>query len=165
MVVEMFRRILGLIWQSKKARFGWVATFLLLSTTVLRANEALGQAPVFIHAACYGKISTSVISSFREEVRASKKYRLVPTVDDDGRMDLVLMVYVNCTESPSVSAIAFAFGQGKCTSTKNCHLALEAESIRSALCESSASVDCGRALFKAFDDYMSNPTRHAPKAN
>lgn len=128
-VVEMFRRILSFICQSEKARFGRIATFVLLSTTVLRANEALGQAPVFIHAACDGKISTSFISSFREEVRALKKYRLVSTVDDGGRMDLVLMVYVNCTESPSVSAIAFAFGQAKCTSTKNCHLALEAEQV------------------------------------
>jgi hypothetical protein len=130
---------------------------LLLIFVPLIANAAEGPRSVFIHAGCDGRISSAALFSLREEIRTSQKYQLVRTLDDEGRMNVVLTFYMNCTERSDVAAIAFAYGQAKCFSSKNCHLAVDGSSVRSALCESNAAAQCGRTLFKAFDDYMSNP--------
>lgn len=73
------------------------------------------------------------------------------------RMDGVLTADMKCTERDDVAAVATAYGEAKCFSSKNCHLAVDGTSLRPDLCDSKAAAECGRALFKAFDDYVSNP--------
>ena len=131
----------------------------LLSLTPFAAEAAETARPVFIKTTCDGKITSTVLSKLRDEISASPRYRLVHNLTDEGQMDVVLSIYMNCTERSDVAAIAFAFGQAKCFSSTNCHLAVDGSTIKPALCELNAAAECGRALFKAFDDYMSNPIR------
>ena len=113
--------------------------------------------PVFIKTNCEGKISSAVLSSLRGEFGSSQKYRLARTLTDDGQMDVVLTINMNCTERSSVLAVATAYGRAKCFGITNCHLSIDGSSLRSDLCDSKAAAECGRALFKSFDEYMSNP--------
>jgi hypothetical protein len=135
-----------------------------LALALLTASGAEAPKSVFIHGTCDGKISSAALSSLREELRASHKYQLVGTLDERPT-DLVLMLYVNCTEHDDVGAIAFAFGQAKCFGSKNCRAAVDGSSVRSALCDWSATAECGRALFKAFDEYVSRPNPAPLKLN
>jgi hypothetical protein len=130
----------------------------LLAIVSLEANAAERPRSVFIHATCDGKISSVVLSSLRQVIGTSQKYQVLRTLDDVSRMNVVLTLYMNCTEHYDIAAIAFVYGQAKCLSSQNCHLAVDGTSVRSALCDSKAAAECGRALFKAFDDYMSNPS-------
>jgi hypothetical protein len=126
---------------------------LLFTLASQAANAAESPRPVFVHAVCDGKISSAVLSSFREDIRTSQKYRLVPTVDDNGSMDVVLTVYMHCTERNGAAAVATTYGKGKCVSATRCHGTVDGSSVRSALCDSNAAAECGRVLFNAFDDY------------
>jgi hypothetical protein len=130
---------------------------LLLALTPPLASAADGVQAVFIKTTCAGKISSVVLSSLRNEIGASPKYRLTDTLDDNGQMDIVLTIHMKCSERESVTGIASVFGQAKCFSKKDCHLVADGSSLRSDLCDSSAAAECGRELFKAFDDYMSSP--------
>ena len=55
--------------------------------------------PVFVRAqGCDGKFSSAAFSALGKEFRTSAKYRLVLGVDDEGRRDTVLIMYMNCVE-------------------------------------------------------------------
>lgn len=130
---------------------------LLLVLAPPLASAADGVQAVFIKTTCAGKISSAVLSSLRSEISASPKYRLALTLDDEGAMDTVLAVHMKCSEHESVAGIASVFGEAKCVTVKNCHLVVDGLSLRSDLCDSDAAAECGRVLFKALEDYMSNP--------
>jgi hypothetical protein len=121
------------------------------------ANAAENSRSVFISAACDGRISSAVLSSLRDGIRTSYKYRLVRTLDDEGRMGVVLTIDMNCTESKEIAAVAIAYGLARCVSSTDCRQSVDGNSIRSALCDSIAAEACGRALFKVFDNYMNSP--------
>lgn len=129
----------------------------LFMLAVVNAEAAESARAVSIHSSCSDKISSAVVSALNEEVQMSTKYRVVRSLSDDGKMDLVLTIQMNCAERGDVAAIATIYGQAKCFSTSNCHLATDGLSLRSDLCDSKAVVECGRELFKAFDTYVSNP--------
>ncbi len=93
----------------------------------------------------------------REGLRTSQKYQLASKLDNGGRMDVVLTIYMSCTERNDVAAVATSYGLAKCYGEKNCHLSVDGHSIKSTLCEAKAATECGRSLFKAFDDYMNSP--------
>lgn len=131
-----------------------ILLFILVS---LAANATESPRPVSVKAACLGKISSAILSSFREEIRTSQKYRLVPNLSDNGAFDIVLTVNVDCTEGNNSVAVATVFGAAKCFSVKNCHLSVDGSSLKSDLCDSNGATECGRTLFKAFDTYMSSP--------
>lgn len=139
-------------------QIGFVILISLFTLVSSVANAADSTRSVFIHAACDGKISSATLSSLIETIRTSQKYQLVRSLDEKApSANVVLTLYMNCTERFDVAAIAFAFGQAKCFGSKNCHVAVDGSSIRSALCDFKVAPECGRALFMAFDDYMSNP--------
>jgi hypothetical protein len=138
---------------------------LLFSLAPFAAGAADSPKSVFIHTACDGKISSEVLSSLREGIRNSQKYQLVRTLDDEGRMGIVLTIYMNCAERNDVIAVATGYGLAKCYSGTKCHLSVDGSSIRSVFCDASVAVECGRTLFKAFDDYMKNPTPSVFKLN
>jgi hypothetical protein len=129
----------------------------LFTLTSWAASARENSKPVFIHAACDGKISLAVLSSFREAIHTSQKYELVPTLDDNGRMDVIVTIYVNCAERNDTAALATIYGIGRCFANENCRTLVDGISIRSNLCDSNGITECGRAIFKTFDDYMSSP--------
>src|ERR1700675_2949491 len=101
-----------------------------LFTLGLAAHAAESPKPVSVKAACLGKLSSAVLSSFREEIRTSQKYQLVPNLSDNGRMDTVLTVDMKCTERNDVAAVAIVYGKAKCFSNTNCHLSIDGSSIK-----------------------------------
>jgi hypothetical protein len=138
-------------------RVSLIVLFMVIS---IAANATEIPRSVFIHAACDGGISATVLSSLKDGIRTSQKYQLARSLYDEGRTDAVLTIYMNCVERAGVAAIAMTYGQAKCVGSAKCRLSVDGNSIRSALCDVSAAAECGRMLFTAFDDYMSNPLRH-----
>jgi hypothetical protein len=149
---ELVRRI---VWgETRIARLSLILTFTLASLT---AHASESPKSVFVKAICNGKLSASVLSSFREGIRTSQKYQLIPALDDNGRMDVVAEVEMSCTERDKVVAIATAYALAKCVGPGNCHAVMDGSSLTVSLCDSDSVADCGRALFKVFDGYMSRP--------
>jgi hypothetical protein len=130
---------------------------LLFTLATLAANAAdTPKSSVFIHAACDSKISSAVVASLKEEIGNSQKYHLVPNLSDEGRLGVVLTINLACTERTDVAAVASAYGKGQCFAGAYCHGVSDGSSLKSALCDSSATAECGRTLFKTFDDYVSH---------
>jgi len=100
-----------------------------------------------------------VLSELRVQIGSSQKYRVAERVEDEGRMDTVLALYMSCTERKDIIAIATVYGKAKCLSSNNCHLSIDASSISSDLCDPKAAAECGRTLFKALDDYEVKPNK------
>lgn len=136
----------------------YAVLLILFGFVMLGVSEGqVTTTPVFIRATCSDKISSAVLSSLREELSRSQRYRLVHTLTDEGQMDKVLTIEMNCAERHSVAAIATVYGKAKCFGSKNCHLSVDGSSIRSDICESNNALVCGRELSQAFDSYASNP--------
>jgi len=130
---------------------------ILLFTLSSLGNAAENPKSVFVKARCDGKISSAALSSFKEEIRTSQRYEVVPALDDNGKMDKVLDVQMSCMEHDNVVAIATVFGVAKCFGPRNCHVSIDGSTLGVILCYSTAIPECGRAIFKAFDDYASRP--------
>jgi len=129
---------------------------LLFTLAPVAASAAESLQSINIHADCDGKTPSAVIASFTEAIRASQKYHLVPSLDDEGRQGIVLTVNMACAELNNVVGIASSYGWAKCYSEKECHLAIDGRSIRSVLCDASAASECGRTLFKVMEDFIKN---------
>jgi hypothetical protein len=142
-----------------------VVLVLVLVLAAVAVSVAEVPKPVFVHEACDSKISSAMLFSLREEIHTSQRYQLVNTLDEDGRMGIVLTIFMNCAERNDVIGVATSYGLAKCYGEKNCHLSVDGDSIKSALCDASAPAECGRALFKSFDDYMKSPHRSMFKLN
>jgi hypothetical protein len=135
---------------------------LLPVVSLMLVHAADTSKPIFVHAKCDGEKSAVVLLSLQREISSSPRYRLVHTLAEDGQMDQVLTINMTCTERAGMAAVATAYGQAKCFSAKNCHLAIDGASLRADFCDSDPS-ECGRLLFKAFDDYASNPLKPSLK--
>jgi hypothetical protein len=133
------------------------ALVLLVISISLFGYAETSPKPLFIKAKCDGKLSSIVLSALREAASASPKYLLVPSLDDNGRLEAVQTIYMTCTENKDVTAIATQFGIAKCQSMGVCHSVIDGLSLNVALCNANLSSDCGRALFKAFDAYANRP--------
>jgi hypothetical protein len=130
-----------------------LAAFLFFTIAPLAAYAA-DKEPVFVKATCEGTISSNILSSLKDAIRASDKYRLIASLDDNGRMDTVLAIQMSCNERENLTAVATVYGQAKCFGPAKCHAAFDVPSLRVEFCD---SLQCGRALFKAFEDYLNNP--------
>jgi hypothetical protein len=126
-----------------------------LATTAASAADT-PKSSVFVKSACDGKISATIVASLKAQIEASPKYHAVPNLTDEGRMGEVLTIEVVCSERPDIVAIATTFGKSKCFPGAYCHGVVDGSSLKAALCDSNLSAECGRALFKAFDDYASH---------
>jgi hypothetical protein len=113
--------------------------------------------PLFIKAKCDGKLSSTVLSALIDAARASQKYKLVDSLNDNGRLDTVQTIYLTCVENNEVTAIATQFGIAKCLSPTVCHSVIDGLSLNATLCNANLSSDCGRALFKVFEAYINHP--------
>jgi|SRR5665811_184671 len=140
-----------------------VLVSLALAPLVGQAADA--PKPVFVVGSCLDKISSDVLSSLKEGIRNSQKYRLAHNLGDGDQMGLVLTINVSCTERKNVAAIATVLGAAKCFSATNCHHAIDGSSVRADLCDANTAAECGQAIFKAFDDYRSSPIKPPLKLN
>lgn len=135
----------------------------LLSTSL--TCQAVGTPKrVFIHAvSCTDTIPLAVISSLRDEIRGSNGYQLVTSLSDDGGTGVVLTIYINCAQvgegRAGIAAIAFILGQAENCSLlgSSCEVASNEFTLQSMVCGGSVGTDCGRALFRSFDNYWSGP--------
>jgi hypothetical protein len=129
--------------------------FLIAST--LPASALDRPKNVFIVASCDGTIGSTVLTSLREEIRRSQGYQLATRLDDDGGRGVVLTIYMSCTESrvAGMAAVAKIYGQGRCVF--GCHVNSDEGTLGSLLCSSNVAVECGRRIFRDFDDYWSGP--------
>ena len=62
---------------------------LFLTAASLSAYSADPAQAVFVRSRCDKKLSSIVISALKEAITASGKYRLVSSLDDEGKLDLV----------------------------------------------------------------------------
>jgi hypothetical protein len=128
----------------------------LFTLVPVAASAAESPQSVYIHADCEGKVSSAVVSSFTENIRASQKYHQVPSLDDEGRRGIVMTIYMACAERNDVIGVASSYGWAKCYGDKECHLSLDGSSIRSVLCDAKAAAECGRTLFRVLEDFIKN---------
>jgi hypothetical protein len=141
----------------------WVRTIgclilvLILGYTSVVAEE--NQRSVFVRVQCDGKLASKVHSSFVEAMQTSQKYHLVQSLENEGRLGSVFAIYMVCTERSEFAAVATTYGLGECAPNGKCAVKIDGSSLKLALCDSYAAADCGRALFKRFDEYISNTNR------
>ena len=140
----------------------WQAAGITICMAVSLPTFADSRKPVFIHASCEGKISSVALVAFENELLASEKYRMTPTLDDFGHMDEVQILYMNCTEVVDAAAIATNYGKARCMAINRCGSMIDGSSITATLCKSTPA-ECGHMLFTTFDNYASrtNPTSKA----
>jgi len=139
---------------------------LIIAALTAPMSVAEERSPVFIKiATCDATISSVVFSGLRDGIASSQKYRLVKDMTDEGRMDIVLTINMDCIERSDIAAIATVYGVAKCFGMRDCHHTFDGSSIRATLCDSTASAKCGRGLFKAFEDYVNNPIRPQLRVN
>jgi hypothetical protein len=137
----------------------------LLGLATLANSADVSKSSIFIKAAaCDGKLSSAVIASLKEEIGNSQKYHLVPNLSDEGRMGEVITIGMACSERTEVAAVATTYGKGKCFPGAYCHQAVDGSSLKVALCDSNAIAECGRVLFKTFDDYASHMNANGASA-
>jgi len=136
-------------------RFSLLAILLVLSSLLAHAAEV--PKSVFVRATCSGVLSSATLNAFKEALRTSQKYQTILTVDDGGRMDVIIQVDMSCAEHDNVAAIAIVYGLAKCFGPKNCHVTIDGGSLTATLCDSNGVGECGRLLFRSFDSYVSRP--------
>jgi hypothetical protein len=133
--------------------------FIAIATLVAHAGDE--RQPVFVKARCNGWKSSIVLGWLTKSVGDSPKYRLVSDLGDNGHLGVVIhTIYMTCAENKESTAIATQYGIAKCQSSKECHSVTDGDSLNVGLCDASVLLpDCGRALFKGFETYMSIPNR------
>lgn len=149
----------------RRCRIKVLILLFLFALVSMAANAVENPRPVFVKAMCNGKVSSNLLSSFKEAIRTSQKYQLVSTLDDNGRMDVVLEIQMRCTERDNAVAVATVYAVAKCFGLGNCQATVDGASLNVALCDSKVVEECGRAIFKAFEDYLSRPNPAQLKLN
>lgn len=108
---------------------------------------------------CDGILGSSIISSFRDAIRASAGYQLANSLDDSGGYEVVITVFSVCTEttnpvnSEHIASAATIFGTGTCT-FGNCSVTSNEGTLQSNLCSGNKGAECGRLIYSSLDDYM-----------
>lgn len=138
---------------------------ILLGLATLANAADVPKPSVFIKgAACDGKLSSAVIASLNDEIGNSQKFHVVPNLSDEGRMGEVITIGMACSERTQVAAVATTYGKAKCFPGAYCHQAVDGGSLKVVLCDSNAIAECGRTLFKTFDDYASHMNANGASA-
>lgn len=116
---------------------------------------ALGIKPVFIaftkRASCDGKLASVLFSSFKEAISTSQRHELIRDLSDNGKMDTVLIIQMDCEERNNSVAVTSTYGMAKCFGPKNCHVALDARTGNVLTCDPNGEPICGKELFKEFE--------------
>jgi hypothetical protein len=115
---------------------------------------------IFIRDFCTGPLGSEIMSSFRQEIRASAGYELAASLADHGGDEVVITVYVTCTESrlptsERVVSVGSIFGTGTCSAADSCHINSNESTLGALLCSGKSGTGCGKDLYVSMDDYMS----------
>jgi hypothetical protein len=134
---------------------------MLASLTISAQDQSQGHAqdktqakqlkPVFLQAACDGKLSSVLLSSFKDAISSSQRYELVANLSDNGKMDAVLIIQTSCGESHNAVSVGSIYGMGKCFGPKNCHVSLAGQTLNVLMCDPNSEAICGREPFKEFE--------------
>ena len=73
-----------------------------------------GIISIFIKAKCDGKLSAALLSSFKDALTTSHRYRFSEELHDEGKNDKVVFVQMACMERNNTVAVASAYGFAKC---------------------------------------------------
>jgi hypothetical protein len=109
--------------------------------------------PISVQPACDGKLSSVLLSSFKDAISTSQRYVLVPNLSDNGKMDAVLIIQMACGEHNNTVSVGSIYGMAKCFGPKNCHVSLDGHTLNVLMCDSNGGATCGKELFKEFE-YM-----------
>jgi hypothetical protein len=133
----------------------------LFTLAIVAASAVENPQSVYIHADCDGKVSSPVVSSFTEAIRASQKYRQVPSLDDEGHRGIMITVYMACAERNDIIGVASSYGWAKCYGEKEGHLSLDGSSIRFSLMRCKTASVCGRPFLRSLktSSGMQSPAR------
>jgi len=116
---------------------------------------ASGIRPVFIAfpkpATCDGKLSSVLLSSFKEALSTSQRHELIRDLSDNGKMDTVLIVQMSCEERNNSVSVTSIYGEAKCFGLRNCHAALDPRTGNVLSCDPNGEPICGKELFKEFE--------------
>lgn len=134
--------------------------FLFITLTSLAAHASDQPKPVFLKTNCILKSGSVILSAFKEALEDSKKYKLVPDLSDEGKMDVVISVQMICEEDKGNVAVASLYGWVKCFGPKNCHAAIDASTLTALLSEPGIEKQSGINLFKSFDDILDKSKNH-----
>ncbi len=133
-----------------------VPVLLLASLT---ADAVEKPKSVFVKSNCTGPLGSEILTSFRQEIRASAGYQLATSLTDDGGYDVVITAYISCVESmivgERVASVASIFGTGTCTGD-SCSISSNEPTLQALLCSGRKGVQCGRDIYVSLDQYMSN---------
>lgn len=148
--------MLSFLQNSKLYIAGGILGFIVNSALAV-AQTSTSPRLVFIHATCDGKEAGAVLGSLKERMAGSRKYAVIPRLDDDGRTDEVLEIYMHCSQRNDTVAIATSYGRGRCVAVNRCGSMIDGSSIKSTLCDGRATDECGKILFNSFDEYVTRP--------
>jgi hypothetical protein len=139
----------------KRIRLNYLAivlTLILCSSAVYAQGHSK---PIFLKAACDGKLTSVLLSSFNEAIQSSQRYEVVPNLSDNGKNDVVLVIQMACGERDNAVSIASVYGFAKCLGPRNCHQSINASTLNVLMCDPHGETQCGRELFKEFEYVMS----------
>jgi hypothetical protein len=131
---------------------------LLLISVTAHAVETKPK-HVFIRSDCDGTLGSEIVTSLRDAIRASPGYQLASSLTDDGGYDVVLTIYVECSESAlptgeRIASVASIFGTATCT-LGSCTVASNESTLEASLCSGTSGTRCGKDLYTTLDGYMS----------
>jgi hypothetical protein len=126
------------------------------------AAQAVESKPmhVWIKDFCTGPLGQEIVTSLRQEIRASAGYQLAASLADDGGDQVVVTIYITCTESTwgntreRVVSLASIFGTGVCT-LGSCSITSNEGTLGALLCSGKSGVGCGKDIYVELDNYMS----------
>lgn len=137
-------------------RLPFVAVLFLITLSA----QAVEPAPkhVFIRDTCDGPLGSEIVSSLRQQLRASGGYQVANALTDDGGYSVVITVYLSCVESvlptgERVASVASIFGTGTCTAG-SCTVTSNESTLGAELCSGRSGAGCGKDLYVSLDRYM-----------
>jgi hypothetical protein len=128
-----------------------LALILMVTLTSLAAHAEGGPKPIFVKAKCDGKLSSTLLSSFKDAISTSQNYHLTPTLDVGWVVGYVQMA---CTERNGVVVVASVYGLAKCVGSNGCAGSLDGSSLNVLWCDTNDEAECGRQLFKGLAVYL-----------
>ena len=129
-----------------------VAVSIALLSIFARAEE---PKPVVVRADCDGKLTSMLLTSFKEAIGNSRKYEIVPDLTNNGKNGIVLVIQMTCGERNNAVAVASVYGLAKCYGPKNCHQSVSASTLNILMCDLNSEAQCGRELFKELESILS----------
>jgi hypothetical protein len=140
-------------------RKGLAVFVALLFTVAAHAVEAKPK-HVFVKADCSGPLGSQIVTSLRDSIRASPGYQLATSLEDDGGLNAIITVFIECSESTlptgeRIVSIASIFGTGGCA-LGSCSITSNESTLQASLCSGKGGEGCGKDIYTVLDEYMTS---------